>query len=246
MLVEETLRKLNHMKLHGMVLAFHRWLDEPKDKDLEPSELLGLLTDAEWVNRENRRLESRLRNAKLRQTACLEDIDYSHARGLSKAMMHELATCRWVSLHHNIVLTGPTGMGKSYLACALGNKACREGHTVAYRRTSRLLEELSQARADGTYHKLLQRLAKTNVLILDDFGLEILTATERKDLLEVLEDRYNTSATIITSQREPKDWHAIIGDETIADGICDRVLHNAHKLKLLPGESMRKSRGLEK
>lgn len=245
MITEETLRKMNHMKLYGMALAFRRWVDEPKDKELTPSELLGLLTDAEWLERENRGLESRLRHAKFRQKACLEDIDYSHARGLSKATMHELATCRWVSLHQNIVVTGPTGLGKSYIACALGNRACRHGHSALYRRASRLLEELSQARAEGTYHKLLQRIAKTNVLILDDFGLEVLTSTQRQDLLEVLEDRYDTSATIITSQREPKDWHGIIGDETIADGICDRVLHNAHKLKLLPGESMRKSLGLE-
>ena len=171
----------------------------------------------------------------------MEDIDYGHPRGLVKAVMLDLASCRWVGAHQNIIFTGLTGVGKSYLACALGQKACREGHSVAYRRTSRLLDELAQARADGTHFQLLRRLAKTSVLILDDFGLEVLNSTQRKDLLEVLEDRYGTSSTIITSQLEPKDWHSVINDETIADAICDRLVHNAHRVKL-GGESMRKKK----
>ena len=185
-------------------------------------------------------LSARLRNAKLRQQASIEDIDYGHARGLVKSVMLDLATSRWAAANQNVILTGPTGVGKSYLACALGHKACRDGLTVAYRRTSRLLDELAQARADGTLLLLLRRLAKTQVLVLDDFGLEVLGPAQRKDLLEVIEDCYGISATVVTSQLEPKDWHSVIGDETIADAVCDRLVHNAHRIKLV-GESIRKT-----
>jgi DNA replication protein DnaC len=242
-LVEQTLEKLDGMRLHGMAKALRQWLEQPKEKDLAPADLVGLLADAEWLYRENRKLDIRLRNAKLRQPACVEDIDYGHARGLSKAVVLDLATSRWVQAHQNIILTGPTGVGKSYLACALGQKACRDGFTVVYRRATRLFDELAQARGDGTYPHLLRRLAKAQVLLLDDFGLEPLGAQQRKELLEVLDDRYNTSSTIVTSQLEPKDWHSVIGDATLADAICDRLVHNAHRLKL-GGESIRKAEGL--
>ena len=192
--------------------------------------------------RENAKLKSRLKKAKLKQPACIEDIDYAHARGLSKAVMLDLAMSRWVASKQNVILTGKTGVGKSYLACALANKACRDGFTVAYRRSSRLFDELAQARVDGTYTLLLRRLAKTQVLVIDDFGLEVLGTAQRKELLEVLDDRHGVSSTIVTSQLESKDWHAVIGDETIADAICDRVVHNAHKIKLT-GESIRKPKG---
>jgi DNA replication protein DnaC len=243
MLVEQTLEKLEAMKLNGMAKALRRWLEQPQDKELAPADLLGLLVDAEHLHRDNRQLQQRLKNARLKQQACIEDIDYSHARGLSKAVVLDLAGCRWVHSHQNILLTGPTGVGKSYLACALGQKACREGYSVLYRRTSRLFDELAQARADGTYPHLLKRLAKAQVLILDDFGLEPLGAAQRKELLEVLDDRYQLSSTVLTSQLEPKDWHGVIGDATLADAICDRLVHNAHRLKL-GGESIRKAESL--
>lgn len=239
MLAEQTLEKLTAMKLQGMASALRQWLDQPKSKEIAPADLVGLLTDAEWLYRENRKLTSRLRKARFRLSAAVEDIDYAHARGLSKALMLELSTCRWVANHQNVIVTGETGLGKSYLACALGQKACREGFSVVYRRASRLFDELAQARADGTYPLLLRRLAKAQVLIVDDFGLEVLAVAQRRDLLEVLEDRYGNSSTIVTSQLDTDHWHPVIGDETIADAVCDRLVHNAHRLKL-KGESMRK------
>jgi len=242
MLAEQTLEKLNEMKLYGMSRALRQWMDGTQEKDVAPADLVGLLADAEWVFRENRKLTARLRKAKFRQQACVEDIDYSHARGLTKAVMHELSSSRWVAAHQNIIITGPTGVGKSYLACALGNKACRDGFTVAYRRASRLFDELAQARADGTYPHVIRRLARVQVLIIDDFGLEVLGAPQRKELLEVVEDRYGISSTIVTGQLEPKNWHGVIGDETIADAICDRLVHNAHRLRLA-GDSIRKAGG---
>lgn len=243
MLVEQTLEKLEEMRLHGMSKALRQWLEIPKEKDIAPADLIGLLADAEWLYRENRKLDLRLRNAKLKQSACVEDIDYSHARGLSKSVMMDLASSRWAHSKQNIILTGPTGVGKSYVACALGQKACRDGFTVVYRRATRLFDELAQARGDGTYPHLLRRLAKAQILILDDFGIEALGATQRKELLEVLDDRYKVSSTIVTSQLEPKDWHSVIGDATLADAICDRLVHNAHRLKL-GGDSIRKAEGL--
>lgn len=243
MLIEQTMEKLAAMRLHGMVKAMRQWLDQPKDRNLSPADLVGLLVDAEWLYRENRSLELRLKNAKLKLQACIEDIDYAQARGLSKSTVLDLATSRWVQQNQNILITGLTGVGKSYLACALGQKACRDGYAVVYRRTSRLFDELAQARVDGSYPHLLRRLAKANVLILDDFGLEPLGAAQRKELLEVLDDRYRLSSTIVTSQLEPKDWHGVIGDPTLADAICDRLVHNAHRLKL-GGDSIRKAQGL--
>lgn len=240
MLAEQTLDKLSAMKLHGMAAAFRQWLDQPKNKELSPADLVGMLADAEWLHRENRRLTSRLRKARFRLNAAVEDVDYAHARGLSKAVMLELSGCRWVANHQNVIITGETGLGKSYLACALGQKACREGFVVVYRRASRLFDELAQARADGTYPLLLRRLAKAQVLIIDDFGLEVLATAQRRDLLEVLEDRYGVSSTIVTSQLDTEHWHPVIGEETIADAICDRLVHNAHRLRL-KGESLRKN-----
>jgi len=241
MLTEQTLEKLSAMKLHGMAGYLRGWLEKAPDKDVSATQLVGLLADAEWVYRENKSAPGRLQHAKLRQQACLEDIDYSHARGLTKAQVMELATSKWVESKQNVLLTGPTGVGKSFLACALGQKACRDGYSVVYRRASRLFDELAQARADGTHPQALKRLAKAQVLILDDFGLEPLGAAERKELLEVLEDRYQAGSTVVTSQLEPKDWHAIIGDVTLADAILDRLVHNAHRIEL-KGESQRKLR----
>jgi DNA replication protein DnaC len=242
MLVEQTMEKVVSMQLKGMAEELRRWMESPKEKTMTPLDLVGLLIDAEWRQRQQRKLTSRLRTAHFRQDACVEDIDYQHPRGLQKATMLDLAACRWVEAKQNVIFSGQTGVGKSYLACALGQKACRDGHSVIYRRATRLYDELAQARADGTYFLLLRRLAKTTVLVVDDFGLEVLTASQRRDFLEVLEDRYGTSSTIITSQLDPKNWHSIVGEETIADSVCDRLIHNAHKVKL-SGESIRKVRG---
>jgi DNA replication protein DnaC len=236
--------KLNQMKLYGMAKAMRDWVDQPKHTDIAPAEFVGLLVDAEWLTRENRKLEMRLRCAKFREKdACVEDIDYAHARGLSKPVVVDLATCRWAHAHQNLILTGYTGVGKSYLACAIGQKACREGFSVVYRRVSRLFDELAQARADGTHPNLLSRLAKTQVLILDDFGTEPLGPAQRKEMLDILDDRYKVTSTIVTSQLDPKDWHSIIGDPTLADAILDRLVHNAHRIKL-GGDSVRKAEGL--
>ena len=198
MLLEQTFEKLTTLQLHGMVEALQRFTEKGAPTDMSPTDLVGILADAESAHRDNRKLQLRLKNAKLRQQACIEDVDYRHPRGLSKTLLLDLATSRWVAQHQNVILTGKTGVGKSYLACALAQKACRDGYTVAYRRFSRLLDELAQARADGTYLTALRRFAKTQVLVLDDFGLDVLGAAERKILLDVLEDRYGVSSTVVT------------------------------------------------
>jgi DNA replication protein DnaC len=242
MLLEPTLDKLNAMKLYGMAEALRRFAETVGKMDVTPQELVAMLADAEWLSRENRALSGRLRRAAFRISACLEDIDYALPRGLSRPLMLELASSRWVKAKKNIILTGPAGSGKSHIACALGNKACRDGYTVLYRRATRLIDELAQARADGSMPVLLRRYAKVNVLIIDDFGPTTLSASERRDLLEVLDDRYDISATVVTSQLEPDLWHAVIGDATTADSICDRLVHNAHRIKLTAKESVRKER----
>lgn len=242
MLLEQTLERLRAMKLIGMADALARWRDDPAQRALEPADLAGLLVDAEWASRDSRRLTSLLRHAKLRLPATLEDLDLSRPRGLTKQLVAELASCSWISRHRNVVVTGPTGTGKTFLACALANRACRSGHSAAYRRASRLFDEAAQARADGSWPQLLTRLAKVHVLVIDDFGLEPLGAAERKVLLEILDDRSAVSSTVVTSQFEPKEWFAIIGDPTIADAVNDRLVHNAERLRLT-GDSNRKLRG---
>ncbi len=247
MTIEQTLEKLAAMKFGGMHTALERWWDERSKGGadaLEPDELVGLLTDAEWTARENRKLTSRLRRARLAMQARVEEINYRHSRGLRKQVMLDLVSCRWIAAHQNLIISGPTGIGKTWLPCALGEKACRDGHTVLYTRCPTIFEELRRAHADGTYVNVLKRIAKTQLLIIDDFGSAPLEARERRDVREILEGRYSVSSTIVTSQLDPKHWHSFIGDDTVADAICDRLVHNAHKLKL-KGESMRKLRGLE-
>ncbi len=244
MILEQTIDKLSAMRLGGMVEALADWNERGGSRQaLDPAELVGLLADAEWTARQNRRYRSRLRQAQFAMKACVEDIDYRHKRGLRKQKMLELISCRWIAAHQNVILTGLTGLGKTYLPCALGEKACREGYRVLYTRASRLFGDLYRARVDGSYPRLLQKVAKLDLLIIDDLGASPLEPAERRDLREVLEDRYAVSSTIITSQYKPHLWHSFIGDETTADAICDRLVHNAHRFEL-EGESMRKKRGL--
>ena len=239
MLKHPTLDKLHALKLTGMAAALADQSATPDITDLSFEERLGLLVDREMTERDNRRMSSRLRRAKLRHAAILEDIDYRNSRGLDKGLVQSLASCQWVKEHLNALITGPTGVGKTWLACALAHKACREGYTAQYVRLTRLLRELTIAKGDGQYSKLLTSLAKVDVLILDDWGLMKLSAENRRDLLEVLEDRHGRRSTIATSQLPIEEWHGVIGDATLADAILDRLVHNAYKINLR-GESMRK------
>ena len=239
MLKHPTLDKLHALKLTGMAAALVDQSVTPDITDLSFEERLGLLVDREMTERDNRRMSSRLRRARLRHTAILEDIDYRNSRGLDKGLVQSLAGCQWVKEHLNVLITGPTGVGKTWLACALAHKACREGYTAQYVRLTRLLRELTIAKGDGQYSKLLTNLAKVDVLILDDWGLMKLSAENRRDLLEVLEDRHGRRSTIATSQLPIEEWHGVIGDATLADAILDRLVHNAYKINLR-GESMRK------
>lgn len=239
MLTHPTLDKLQTLKFTGMAAALAEQIQMPDIEELAFEERLGLLVDREITARENRRLTSRLRRARLKHNAALEDIDYRHPRGLDKSFIQSLAACQWVKEHLNILITGPTGVGKTWLACALAQKACREGYTALYLRLPRLLQEMAIAKGDGRYPKLLTMLAKTEVLILDDWGLAKLTAEQRRDLLEILEDRHGVRSTLATSQLPIEKWHDIIGDPTLADAILDRLVHNAYKINL-KGGSLRK------
>ena len=206
-------------------------------------ERLGLLVDRELTERENRRLTTRLRVARLRQQASIEDLDFKGARGMDKSVVMSLSANQWIHDHQNILITGPTGVGKSYLACALGHKACRDGHMVLYQRLPRLLHDLAISRHDGRYKKLMAALLRTDLLVLDDFGIVPVTQEGLRDMLEILEDRYDRRSTIVTSQVPVKRWHEALADPTMADAILDRLVHNAHKIEL-KGESMRKIRSV--
>ena len=233
MLHEPTIEKLKAMKLDAMAAAWAEQVARPDTARLSFDERFGLLVDAEWLHRENKRLGRVLREAKLRISgACVEDIEHDARRELDRAVTRQLASCRWVVEHQNVLITGATGTGKTYVACALAQQACRKGYRAVYRRASRLFAELALARADGTYARVLAKFAKIDVLVLDDWAMAQITDAERRDLLEVLEDRYGTRSTIVTSQLPPKRWHEHIGDPTHADAICDRLIHNAHRLNL--------------
>jgi DNA replication protein DnaC len=246
MLNEPTIEKLHAMRLAAMADA---WITQGKDPTagaLAFDERFAMLVDAEHMARDNRRLARLLKEADLRiPSACIEDVRASPQRGLDKAMLRQLGSCAWIGEHLNVLITGPTGVGKSYLASALGQAACRKGLRVAYRRMPRLFDELALGRADGSYARVLARLAKADLLILDDLGLGSPKEAQRQDLLEVLEDRYGRTSTIVTSQLEIKKWHEWIGDATTADAILDRLVHNAYKLELA-GPSGRKEKGTNK
>jgi DNA replication protein DnaC len=242
MLMEQTLEKMNAMKLTGMVAALEQQRGSTAHAKLSFDERFGLLVDAEWAARELRKLKTRLKAAKLRYGASLEDVDFKHPRGLDRGAVLSLGNCGYVQNRHNLVITGPTGIGKSYLACAFVERACRRGYKASYVRMPRLLHQLAVARGDGSYARILDRLARLDLLAIDDWLLAPLRDTERRDLVEVIEDRSERASTLVASQLPSKDWHASIGDPNLADGICDRLLHNAHRIDL-KGPSMRRTKG---
>jgi len=241
MLLEQTYEKLIAMKLYGMANALKTRLERVDHQNLTKEEFVSLLIDDEWLYRENRKLTSRLKVAKFKErAAAIEDIDYRTPRGLRKTQILALAQHRWIKAHQCVIVTGPSGVGKSYLAQALGHHACRNGFSVQYLRLPTLLAQFVQARAQGTYERLLKRLGKLSLLVVDDFGLATLTDIEKQDLLEAVEERYGTGATLITSQLSVKDWHAYLVGDRVADAILDRLVHNAHRIELNSKESLRK------
>ena len=242
MLTHPTIERLITLGLAGMAKALEEQRRLPDVAALSFEERLALLVDRESIERENKRLTSRLKFAGLRQNAVVEDVDMKAARGLDKALFAKLVVGDWIDQHQNLIIVGKTGLGKSWLACALGHKACRDDRSVIYHRVPRLFDALALARGDGRHARLLKSIARTQLLILDDWGLANVSAEQGRDLLEILDDRQGRGATIVTSQVEVKHWHEMIANPTVADAILDRLVHNAHRLDLA-GESLRKAAG---
>jgi DNA replication protein DnaC len=240
MLTHPTLDQLRALRLDGMVQAFIELEAQEATRDLAHAEWLALLLDREAANRNTRRFQIRLRAARLRHSqAAIEDVDYRIPRQLDKALFQQLATCRWIAEHRGLLVTGPCGIGKSWLSCALAQKACRDGYTVHYARVPRLFAELELAHGDGRFARLFRTLVKVDLLILDDWGPDRLNASQRRDLMEIIEDRHGRGSTLITSQLKVDKWHEVIAEPTFADAILDRIVHNAYRLTL-DGPSIRK------
>jgi DNA replication protein DnaC len=232
MLNQQTIDKMNAMKLSGMADSMKQQIGSAEHAQLSFEERIGLLVDAEWIAREQRKLTNRLRVAKLRYAASLEDVDFKHPRALDRQQVLSLGNCEFIHHRHNLLISGQTGIGKTFLACAFVERACRRGYNAAYVRLPRLLQQLAVARGDGSYTRTLDRLARLHLLAIDDWLLAPLRDSERRDLVEVVEDRSERASTLIASQLSVKDWHASIGDPNLADSICDRLLHNAHRINL--------------
>ena len=239
MLTHPTHERLIRLGLTGMAKAFEEQRRSPDLDALPFEERIGLLVDREAAERDTKRLTTRLKFAALRQNACVEDVDLRTPRGIDRAVFARLVVGDWIGRNENLFITGATGLGKSWIACALGHKACRDNRSVQYHRVPRLFEALALARGDGRYGRMLKTLGRVQLLILDDWGLSVLNPPERRDLLEILDDRHGRASTIVTSQIPVEHWHDIIGDPTLGDAILDRLVHNAHRLQL-SGESMRK------
>ncbi|MGY3238264.1 DNA replication protein DnaC [Bradyrhizobium sp. USDA 4472] len=244
-LIHPTVDRLRALGLAAMADTLVELQNNPEAAEMPHAEWLGLLVDREVTARDNRRLTRRLSSAKLRQAAAIENVDYRTARGLDRSLFQNLATSQWIREANHLVIVGPTGTGKSWLACALGNKACRDGFSVLYKRASRLFADLAQARGEGRLARLIAALERVNLLILDDWGPEPLTADQRRDLLEIVDDRYDKGSLLITSQVPVSQWHDVIADPTLGDAILDRIIHNAHRLER-KGDSLRRQAGEKK
>lgn len=245
MLLHPTIDNLRYLRLSGMIQALESQMQTPEALDMPFDDRFGMLVDAEVVSRDNSSLQARLRAARLRQSASIEDLDFRTPRGLDRSLLTKLSTSQWVASRRNVVIDGPTGSGKTFVASALAQKCCRDGYTVIYVRAPKLFHDLSIAKATGRYGKLLSTMARKDVIVIDDFGLTVLSDEQRHDLLEIMEDRYERRSTVVAGQLTFDKWHEAIGEPTIADAILDRLVHNAYKIQIRTKESMRKNKAVD-